>query len=914
MKRVIKVLFLIIIVIPVFVYAKTYSQGYDTANNYLKSHGVYSNYQDYLLYDNLPFVYESGSNKTSSDFKHGGFLNVEEYIISLPNDKTTSYLSIGDEFFLTQKKYVIAGATANDTYNGKNIIGLKNNVENAGVRVTEFVKPGTQVMGSGTMSNPWYFAANFNLTLEFPKGRMSSLEVTKDSNTKIYTPGALEDDKKLEKKCSNNNCELNLGRYKVGCSGNGCSVRLKISENSEYKYAYNTCGGRVVGDYLVIDNLIKDTRCKLMFGTGTYKVTIGEDPSGIDANTLPKEVYLKYGENYYDGSDLRNVVTNLQRSPSSRPGYTYKGYYYNEVPIINDLGKFIDKTSISEDTILKSKWDLVTYTIVYNILHGTTGNVKNYTVETPTFSLSEPTMYAGYKFNGWSGTGISGTSTNVSIPKGSTGNKTFTASEEIIQYSINYSVNHGTNDSSNKTSYNVETETFNINNPSMNNGYTFNGWTGTGITGTSKSVSVAKGSTGNRSYTASVSPINYPISYTVSNGTNNSSNKTSYNIETNTFSLSAPTPNSGYTFTGWTGTGITTKTKTVSIAKGSTGNRSYTGVMCRSCSPGTHATCTLNESDCTYTTGCDSSSYKIKTGANAYNPVCEPKASFVFKYTGSFKYIDGSNSEKNGTANTETSITGPNWQVKFLTSGTLTVTNISGRIDVFVVGGGGGSGKAGSGYTNYNGGGGGGYTTTKTNQTLGSTTTVTVGDGGAPGNNGNASSFGGISAAGGKKGSPSHTNGDGFSFWYIYGEGGDGGSGGGGATDRLNSSGKIVGNGGSNGSNGESGLLCWDDVGGVCKWHTGGKGCANANVCVLDNGYCKNTRAFCESSGTLYSGGGGGGGRKDLISRMGAGGSGGGGNAGANGAVNTGGGGGGYVNDRGGGTGGSGIVIIRNKR
>lgn len=33
---------------------------------------------------------------------------------------------------------------------------------------------------------------------------------------------------------------------------------------------------------------------------------------------------------------------------------------------------------------------------------------------------------------------------------------------------------------------------------------------------------------------------------------------------------------SGWTFTGWTGTGLASKTKTVNINKGSTGDRSYT--------------------------------------------------------------------------------------------------------------------------------------------------------------------------------------------------------------------------------------------------------------------------------------------------------------------------------------------------
>ena len=92
--------------------------------------------------------------------------------------------------------------------------------------------------------------------------------------------------------------------------------------------------------------------------------------------------------------------------------------------------------------------------------------------------------------------------------------------------------------------------------------------------GTSKSI--YKGTTGNKSYTANWTPINYTITYNLDGGTAN--NKTSYNIETATFTLSNPTKN-GYVFVGWTGSNGTTPQKNVSIAKGTTGNKSYTAIF-----------------------------------------------------------------------------------------------------------------------------------------------------------------------------------------------------------------------------------------------------------------------------------------------------------------------------------------------
>ena len=246
----------------------------------------------------------------------------------------------------------------------------------------------------------------------------------------------------------------------------------------------------------------------------------------------------------------------------------------------------------------------------------------------------------------------------------------------------------------------------------------------------------------------------------------------------------------------------------------------------------------------------------------------------TYTYTGSSQLIDDGNG---------------NWRIKFLTSGTLTFTNLGtgvNGIDVFLVGGGGG-GRTGSQSVNGAGGGGGGYTTTKKGHTVsaGSSYNIVIGAGGATNSNGGTSSAFGFSAAGGKYGSPGSSN-----FGVEVAIGGNGGSGGGGGTSHQG----YGGNGGSNGSNGSNG--------------TGGNG---------GTGQGTTTREFGESDGTLYAGGGAG-----TEGKAGAGGGGVYNNTNnsdkyyvANGTANTGGGGGGGAfNFIKGGTGGSGIVVIRNTR
>ena len=79
-------------------------------------------------------------------------------------------------------------------------------------------------------------------------------------------------------------------------------------------------------------------------------------------------------------------------------------------------------------TTLTAQWTVNQYTITYNLAGGTAeGNPNTYTIETVAFTLKNPTK-SGYTFTGWSGTGLDGENNmTVTIPTGSTGNRTYTA-------------------------------------------------------------------------------------------------------------------------------------------------------------------------------------------------------------------------------------------------------------------------------------------------------------------------------------------------------------------------------------------------------------------------------------------------------------------------------------------------------
>ena len=248
----------------------------------------------------------------------------------------------------------------------------------------------------------------------------------------------------------------------------------------------------------------------------------------------------------------------------TREGYTFAGW-----------DTAIPATMPAHNMTITAQWTVNQYTITYDLDGGTAeGNPDTYTVETDAFTLKNPTR-PGYTFTGWSGTGLTGEDNlTVTIPKGSTGNRSYTAHWSLNTYSITYDLNGGTA-SGNPTSYTVESATITLNQPTKT-GYTFTGWSGTDLTGEDNlTVTIPAGSTGDRSYTAHWSLNTYSITYDLDGGTA-SGNPDFYTVESSTITLNPPT-RTGYTFIGWSGTDLSgSDNLTVTIPTGSIGNRSYT--------------------------------------------------------------------------------------------------------------------------------------------------------------------------------------------------------------------------------------------------------------------------------------------------------------------------------------------------
>lgn len=178
-----------------------------------------------------------------------------------------------------------------------------------------------------------------------------------------------------------------------------------------------------------------------------------------------------------------------------------------------------------------------------------------------------------YTFSGWYKDANFGGEAVTEIPETQRMDVFYYAKWTPVNYSIGYTLDGGII-SGQPTSYNIETETFTLPTP-VKDGYSFDGWSGTGISGTQKTVTLEKGSYGDRSYTANWTAIKYTLTYDLAGGTVSKANPTSYYVTTSDFTLHNPT-RTGYTFAGWTGSNGSTAQTSVSVVTGSTGNKSYT--------------------------------------------------------------------------------------------------------------------------------------------------------------------------------------------------------------------------------------------------------------------------------------------------------------------------------------------------
>lgn len=253
-------------------------------------------------------------------------------------------------------------------------------------------------------------------------------------------------------------------------------------------------------------------------GTVTFTKAIGKLPA-TDAEKVKaaKEVVQKVLDAFVGSNDTKETdIMNAVSDAVTKAGITDVTVNVNEFN--NDMATDEKAGRITGTVVLTSNDTSESVSIGLTIgkleseepgtatvtLNGNGGRGTSLTQYTPGTEAALPTDWEkkGYTFKGWyADKDCSGTKV-TSISDTETGDKEYWAKWECVKYTITYVLDGGTVSTANPVEYTIESNDITLNNPTKSD-HTFKGWSGEDLIGDSnQTVTIASGSTGNRTYTA----------------------------------------------------------------------------------------------------------------------------------------------------------------------------------------------------------------------------------------------------------------------------------------------------------------------------------------------------------------------------------------------------------------------------
>ena len=202
----------------------------------------------------------------------------------------------------------------------------------------------------------------------------------------------------------------------------------------------------------------------------------------LTAQWVQKDYTITYD---YAGGALSSGITNIGGYKTNekitlnnpvRAGYTFTGWEITSGGTDWTKSKYAPGEQITTGTgnvTITAQWERDTYNITYNLDGGMAGGSypNQYNVETGDIQIADPTRL-GYEFLGWTGTGLTSPTKNLVIPKGSTGNRDYTANWSAKEYIISLDLGDGRRPETYTALYG---SLFTLPTPSRD-GYTFGVW------------------------------------------------------------------------------------------------------------------------------------------------------------------------------------------------------------------------------------------------------------------------------------------------------------------------------------------------------------------------------------------------------------------------------------------------------
>ncbi|GEM_PF-3248585 len=371
----------------------------------------------------------------------------------------------------------------------------------------------------------------------------------------------------------------NVSEYDYKASGD---ITLYNAEKSGYKFiGWFEKDGSESGSWgkqiktISLKNT-NETTIYAMFTPVTYKITYNTNSGKLVAN--------KNDNNYATVYSVATSILDLpDASDIARTGYTFDGWYAgynsktkeftNKVESINDLVNFNGYKA----STLYAKWTPITYTVIFdsnnrNVTNKDAMNGYSLTLSYDEAVILPANLYTrdGITFNKWSAE-ING-KTVAYANKAKVSNLTSTDGSTVVLkatwtypktsiYSITYNLNGGKNSSANPSSYNIDTEEFNLSSPTRT-GYIFAGWyTDKAFTDSSKVTSInPEVYAGKYVLYAKWTPVQYSVTFAGSTGpvtVDNYSYDSSYKLNEDIFNIP------GKTVSKWSYIDEKGKTKTI---------------------------------------------------------------------------------------------------------------------------------------------------------------------------------------------------------------------------------------------------------------------------------------------------------------------------------------------------------------